>query len=242
MFQHDTTDKALFTRSVTVEMPLEEGLFDMTVVTENATGREHIILQMGEVEQQQAPIVRIHSECATGDLFGSKRCDCGPQLQYALQQISAAGHGLLIYLRQEGRGIGLSNKLMAYQLQDNGLDTVDANLALGFAADQRSYDIAVAILNSLQISSLRLLTNNPDKIAALEAEGIRVTQRLNIETGATRENRHYLAAKKARMGHLLSQGPDDVSALDAGSTSSAQSIGEELLRFEHPLARSITAT
>tara|TARA_R110002167_G_scaffold4648_10_gene21987 strand:+ start:6655 stop:7272 length:618 start_codon:yes stop_codon:yes gene_type:complete len=201
MFQPEYT--ALFSKSVTVPMPTEHGEFRMTVYTERANGREHLVLQMGAADRQGSPLVRLHSECATGDLFGSKRCDCGAQLQYSLKQISAEGCGMLVYLRQEGRGIGLSNKLMAYQLQDQGLDTLDANLQLGFAADERCYELAVAILKSMGIDRLRLLTNNPDKVAALVAQAIRVDQRIPITVGRTEENSRYLDTKKQRMGHLL---------------------------------------
>ncbi len=196
--------EAVFERSVTVPMPTEYGQFRMTVCTELANGREHILLEMGEPERVKAPIVRLHSECATGDLFGSRRCDCGPQLQHALKRISEEGAGAVLYLRQEGRGIGLANKMMAYQLQDQGVDTVDANLMLGFEADQRRYDVAVAILKSVGITQVRLLTNNPEKIQALTGLGVEVRQRLPIEVGKERENQRYLRTKQRRMGHRFS--------------------------------------
>ncbi|MFT5722419.1 MAG: GTP cyclohydrolase II [Motiliproteus sp.] len=201
MFQPACT--ALFSKSVTVPMPTASGEFRMTVYTERANGREHLVLQMGDADRQESPVVRLHSECATGDLFGSKRCDCGAQLQHALEYIGREGDGVLVYLRQEGRGIGLSNKLRAYQLQDQGLDTVDANLKMGFQADERCYELAAEILKSMGIDRLRLLTNNPDKVAALAAFSIRVEQRIPIEVGYAEENAGYLAAKKLRMGHFL---------------------------------------
>jgi 3,4-dihydroxy 2-butanone 4-phosphate synthase/GTP cyclohydrolase II len=197
------SDTQLFTQSVTVLMPTDYGQFSMTVYTERANGREHMVLTMGDFERQRSPIVRMHSECATGDLFSSKRCDCGAQLQYSLQRISKEGCGVLMYLRQEGRGIGLSNKLMAYALQDRGLDTVDANLQLGFQADERRYDLAAAILKSMNLRHIRLLTNNPAKVNALVEQDIRVTQRIPIEVGYVKENAAYLTTKKQRMGHFL---------------------------------------
>ncbi|MEH6576504.1 MAG: GTP cyclohydrolase II [Amphritea sp.] len=197
------TDTQQFEKSVTVPMPTEYGEFRMTVYTELKNGREHIVLEMGELERQRAPIVRMHSECATGDLFSSRRCDCGAQLNYSLKRISEEGSGVLLYLRQEGRGIGLSNKLKAYQLQDSGLDTVDANLQLGFKADERSYDLAGAILKSMNLLHIRLLTNNPAKVSALVEQGIRVEQRLPIEVGQVKENAGYLETKKQRMGHYI---------------------------------------
>ena len=199
---------APFTKSVTVPMPTEYGEFRMTVYTERSNGREHMVLEMGSAERQQPPLVRLHSECATGDLFGSRRCDCGNQLQRSLERIGQQGCGVLVYLRQEGRGIGLSNKLRAYQLQDQGLDTVDANLKLGFQADERCYELAADILKSMGINRLRLLTNNPDKVAALAAQSIRVEQRVSIEVESAEESAGYLAAKKRRMGHFLTLGPD----------------------------------
>ncbi|MEH6650849.1 MAG: GTP cyclohydrolase II [Motiliproteus sp.] len=194
---------ALFSKSVTVPMPTEYGEFRMTVYTERSNGREHMVLETGTPGQQGSPLVRLHSECATGDLFGSKRCDCGAQLKHSLERIQAEGCGVLVYLRQEGRGIGLSNKLKAYQLQDRGLDTLDANLALGFQADERSYVLAASILKSMGLRRIRLLTNNPDKVAALMAEHVQVDQRIAIEVGHEVENAGYLAVKKHRMGHFL---------------------------------------
>lgn len=152
--------------------------------------------------QQQPTLVRLHSECLTGDLFGSKRCDCGEQLDYALAKTAAEG-GVVIYLRQEGRGIGLINKLKAYQLQDLGLNTVDANLHLGFGADERDYAIALAILQDLGIQQLRLLTNNPDKMAAFAGSGIRVVAREPIVIPPQKENLAYLNTKRDLMGHLF---------------------------------------
>ena len=164
-------------------------------------GQDHVALLVGAFGGKP-PLVRLHSECLTGDVFGSLKCDCGPQLKEALRLIAAAGGGVLLYLRQEGRGIGLANKLRAYGLQDRGLDTVDANLRLGFADDERDYAHAAAVLRKLGIEEVRLLTNNPRKVEALEREGIRVAQRVAHHMPANPHNADYLAVKKAKSGHL----------------------------------------
>ena len=164
-------------------------------------GQDHIALLVGAFGGKP-PLVRLHSECLTGDVFGSLKCDCGPQLKEALRLIGTAGGGVLLYLRQEGRGIGLANKLRAYALQDRGLDTVDANLRLGFADDERDYVHAAAILRKLGIEEVRLLTNNPNKAAGLEAEGIKVVERVAHHMPANPHNADYLAVKRAKSGHL----------------------------------------
>ena len=164
-------------------------------------GQDHVALLVGAFGGQP-PLVRLHSECLTGDVFGSLKCDCGPQLQEALRLIGTSGGGVLLYLRQEGRGIGLANKLRAYALQDRGLDTVDANLRLGFADDERDYAHAAAILRALGIDEVRLLTNNPNKVAALEAEGIKVAERVAHHMPANPHNADYLAVKRSKSGHL----------------------------------------
>jgi 3,4-dihydroxy 2-butanone 4-phosphate synthase/GTP cyclohydrolase II len=158
---------------------------------------------MGNVQEAEAPLVRIHSQCLTGDVFGSSRCDCGAQKSYALKAISEAGTGVLIYQLQEGRGIGLMNKLMAYELQDAGHDTVTANEELGFEADHRNYALCIEILQHFGLKRLRLLSNNPRKIAALEEAGIIVAERVPIEIVPTDETQRYLHTKKAKLGHLL---------------------------------------
>ena len=164
-------------------------------------GQDHVALLVGAFGGKP-PLIRLHSECLTGDVFGSLKCDCGPQLKEALRLIAAAGGGVLLYLRQEGRGIGLANKLRAYALQDRGLDTVDANLRLGFGDDERDYAHAAAILRKLGIEQVRLLTNNPRKVEALEREGIRVTERVSHHMPANPHNADYLAVKRAKSGHL----------------------------------------
>jgi GTP cyclohydrolase II len=166
-----------------------------------ATGEDHVALVVGAFGGEP-PLVRLHSECLTGDVFGSLKCDCGPQLKQALTLIGIAGGGVLLYLRQEGRGIGLANKLRAYQLQDRGLDTVDANRRLGFADDERDYGMAAAMLRGLGIDRLRLLTNNPAKVAGLEAEGITVVERVAHHMPTNPHNADYIATKQGRSGHL----------------------------------------
>ena len=173
----------------------------MVAFRDPASGEEHVALVIGAFGGE-APLVRLHSECLTGDVFGSLKCDCGPQLKEALRLLGDAGGGVLLYLRQEGRGIGLANKLRAYQLQDRGLDTVDANRRLGFADDERDYRMAAAMLRALGIDRVRLLTNNPAKLAGLEHEGIAVESRVGHHMTTNPHNADYLATKKARSGHL----------------------------------------
>ena len=181
---------------------LDHGLFDIRVY-KTAIGDEHVAL-VKPYDEQQPVLVRLHSECLTGDVFGSLRCDCGEQLAAALSRISENG-GILIYLRQEGRGIGLANKIKAYMLQEQGLDTVEANHQLGFAADQRDYRVAGQILRQLGAHRVRLLTNNPRKIDALTAEGIELVERVGLEIDPRTENSEYLAVKKRKLGHLLTR-------------------------------------
>ena len=160
---------------------------------------------MGEVRTGAPPLLRIHSQCLTGDVFHSLRCDCRAQLEIALREISAAGRGLIIYELQEGRGIGLMNKLLAYELQDEGQDTVEANHNLGFEADHRNYDLCAAVLNHFGVSRVRLMSNNPRKFEGLEASGITVVERVPIEIAPSLSTEHYLRTKKAKLGHLLSK-------------------------------------
>ena len=188
---------------VQTPIPTKHGEFILHYYSNNIDGKEHVALVKGEVAGKRNVPVRIHSECFTGDVLGSRRCDCGEQLDLALQIINAAGFGVLIYLRQEGRGIGLLNKLRAYNLQDQGLDTVDANIELGHLADEREYSIAGLILENLQVSSVELITNNPKKIAALEKLGITVERRIPVEVPAHHQNIDYLKTKAKKMAHLL---------------------------------------
>lgn len=191
-----------------VPMPTDRGAFSLHMFRSAALGEEHLALVKGPPERLREPgtLVRVHSECFTGDVLGSLRCDCGSQLQEAIDAIEAAGSGLIVYLRQEGRGIGLFNKIRAYQLQDQGLDTVEANLRLGFAADSRDYTMARQILNHFGVDDLRLLTNNPDKLAALAAPGRRVT-RQPLTIPANTVNHHYLLTKQRKFGHALDLTP-----------------------------------
>ena len=182
-------------------LPLEDVPSTQVAVFRAADGQEHVALVIGAFGGRD-PLVRLHSECLTGDVFGSLKCDCGPQLKEALSLIGTAGGGVLLYLRQEGRGIGLANKLRAYALQDRGLDTVDANLRLGFADDEREYAHAAAILRALGIDEVRLLTNNPAKVEALEGEGITVVERVAHHMPSNPHNADYLAVKREKSGHL----------------------------------------
>lgn len=189
--------------SAVVPMPTRYGQFSMQLYEEHATGQEHIAIRIGEAQPGQLPLVRLHSECFTGDVIGSLRCDCGQQLDLALKQIAQSGYGCLLYLRQEGRNIGLRKKLEAYGLQDQGYDTVDANLRLGLPADGRDYRAAAQILRDQGLNVLRLLTNNPLKIEGLQDEGIDVQEQVSLITGASAENERYLYTKQERMGHVL---------------------------------------
>ena len=192
-------------RRVRSRIPTPEGEFVLSLYTSNGDDKEHLAVVKGNVEGKEDVLVRVHSECFTGDVLGSLRCDCGDQLNQAMERIANAGQGVLIYLRQEGRGIGLLDKLRAYNLQDEGYDTVDANLVLGHEPDERDYSIAAGILNELGISSIQLMTNNPAKISALKSAGIIVHKRIPLEVGANLENVSYLFTKARRMQHMLDQ-------------------------------------
>ena len=184
-------------------LPTTWGEFTLHGFEDADTQQEHIALTMGDVANGEPVLARIHSECLTGDVLHSLRCDCGAQLHAAMQAIADEGRGLLLYLRQEGRGIGLMNKIRAYHLQDQGADTVEANQQLGFEADLRQYDMLTTMLNHLNISKLRLMTNNPRKLAALESAGIHIEERLPLQVGENPHNRQYLATKTQKLGHLL---------------------------------------
>jgi len=201
LIEYRRRTEKLVERVVSVQLPTEFGAFTAVAFRETLTGREHLALVMGELGDDV--LVRVHSECLTGDVFHSFRCDCGEQLEAALAAISAEGRGVLLYMAQEGRGIGLLNKLRAYELQEQGLDTVDANLALGFAADEREWGIGNQILADLGITTMRLLTNNPKKVSGVEAYGLKVTEQVPIEMPPHPENVRYLAAKRDKLGHKL---------------------------------------
>ncbi len=184
-------------------LPTTWGEFTLHGFEDADTQQEHIALTMGDVANGEPVLARIHSECLTGDVLHSLRCDCGAQLHAAMQTIADEGRGVLLYLRQEGRGIGLMNKIRAYHLQDQGADTVEANQQLGFEADLRQYDMLTTMLKHLNISKLRLMTNNPRKLAALESAGIHIEERLPLQVGENPHNRQYLATKTQKLGHLL---------------------------------------
>lgn len=191
-------------RVAQVKLPTEHGEFTMYAYTAPDSAEPHLALVKGDPAQTDAPVlVRIHSECLTGDVFGSERCDCGRQLARSLELINERGAGILLYLRQEGRGIGLVNKLKAYELQEQGFDTVDANIQLGFAPELRDFGVGAAILRELGVCRIHLMTNNPLKIEALRQHGIEVLSRVAVETSPTRSNAGYLKTKAERMGHIF---------------------------------------
>jgi len=193
----------LVNREVEVTLPTEFGDFRVAAYSNQLDSKEHLALIKGDISRDTPTLVRVHSECLTGDIFGSYRCDCGPQLHAALKQIEEAGSGVLLYMRQEGRGIGLLNKLRAYHLQEQGLDTVEANNKLGFPADLRDYGIGAQILKDLGVCKIKLLTNNPRKIKGLEGYGLEVLERVPLTIEPNNNNRSYLETKKSKLGHLL---------------------------------------
>ncbi len=187
------------------KLPTAWGVFDMHGFEDGANDKEHLILTMGDVGSGEPVLARVHSECLTGDALFSLRCDCGSQLQAALQAIAEEGRGALLYLRQEGRGIGLLNKIKAYKLQDQGADTVEANEQLGFGADMRDYSICKVMLEHLNIKQVRLMTNNPRKVKALTDQGVDVVERMPLQTGQNPHNAKYLATKAGKLGHLMNE-------------------------------------
>jgi 3,4-dihydroxy 2-butanone 4-phosphate synthase / GTP cyclohydrolase II len=203
LIEYRQKNDKLVNREVEIKLPTDYGDFKMIGYSNTVDNKEHAAIVKGNIEDGKPVLVRVHSECLTGDVFGSCRCDCGPQLHSALSMIEQEGRGVIIYLRQEGRGIGLLNKLKAYKLQEEGLDTVEANLHLGFEADLRNYEIASEILKDLGITKVNLLTNNPHKIEELTAYGISINERVPLQTEMKADNEQYLQTKLEKMGHLL---------------------------------------
>ena len=195
--------ESIVDRGVEVDMPTQFGHFRLIPFRQKSNGMEHIALIKGTWDTDEPILVRVHSSCATGDIFGSKRCDCGEQLHKAMEMINKAGKGVVVYLNQEGRGIGLMEKMKAYKLQEDGLDTVDANICLGHLADERDYGVGAQILRELGVHKMRLMTNNPVKRVGLEAYGLEITEIVPIETTPNQYNERYLRTKKERMGHTL---------------------------------------
>lgn len=203
MIQYRNRKDKLVQREVEIKLPTEFGDFRAVGYSNVVDGKEHIALVKGEVNSAAPTLVRVHSECLTGDVFGSNRCDCGPQLHAALAQIEKAGNGVLLYMRQEGRGIGLLNKMRAYKLQEEGYDTVEANEKLGFGADLRDYGIGAQILRDLGVSKMKLLTNNPRKIAGLKGYELEVVDRVPLQMPTKEANESYLKTKHSKLGHML---------------------------------------
>lgn len=203
LIQYRNRKDQLIKREVEINLPTEFGIFKAVGYSNVVDDKEHIALVKGEIDPDEPVLVRVHSECLTGDVFGSYRCDCGPQLHAALSQINQEGHGVLLYMRQEGRGIGLMNKLRAYKLQEEGYDTVEANEKLGFGPDLREYGIGAQILKDLGIKQIKLLTNNPRKIKGLKGYDLEVVDRVPIQMPTREENESYLKTKHSKLGHLL---------------------------------------
>jgi GTP cyclohydrolase II len=207
-------DELIVSNMACARIPTGQGEYQLYLYVTNQDEKEHLAIVMGDVQAQSNVLVRVHSECFTGDVLGSRRCDCGEQLQRSMQMIAENGAGVLIYLRQEGRGIGLLDKLRAYNLQDLGYDTVDANLALGHQADERDYTVAARILDDLGVCSIRLMTNNPIKIQRLRELGVPVSERVPLQSTVNDDNAQYLFTKALRMNHLL-----DLEAFPVGESN-----------------------
>jgi 3,4-dihydroxy 2-butanone 4-phosphate synthase/GTP cyclohydrolase II len=203
LIEHRRRHEKLVNRLVTVDFPTKLGDFKLHLYEDRLTCENHLAIVKGNVEGKKNVLVRVHSSCVTGDIFHSMRCDCGEQLETALKNIEKEGTGVVLYMHQEGRGIGLANKLQAYHLQEKGMDTVEANIALGFPADLRDYGIGAQILSDLGLSSIRLMTNNPKKIIGLEGYGLKVSKRIPLEVKPNPTSRRYLKTKKEKLGHLL---------------------------------------
>jgi len=203
LIQFRRTREKLVERIETVNMPTDYGDFDLHLYRSKVDGQHHVALVRGNVTGKQNVLVRVHSECLTGDVFGSRRCDCGPQLHQAMRQVAEAGLGVIVYMRQEGRGIGLAPKIQAYKLQEQGYDTVEANQQLGYGMDLREYGLGAQILCDLGLKTIRLLTNNPKKVVGLEGYGLKITEQVPIRVKPNPHNERYLKVKREKMGHLL---------------------------------------
>jgi 3,4-dihydroxy 2-butanone 4-phosphate synthase/GTP cyclohydrolase II len=203
LIEYRRTREKLVERIETIKMPTDYGDFDLALYRSKVDGQHHLALIRGDVAGKSGVLVRVHSECLTGDVFGSRRCDCGPQLHQAMKQVAAAGRGVILYMRQEGRGIGLAPKILAYKLQEQGLDTVEANLKLGYGMDLREYGLGAQILCDLGLKTIRLLTNNPKKVVGLGGYGLKIVEQVPIRVKSNPHNERYLKTKKQKMGHLL---------------------------------------
>jgi 3,4-dihydroxy 2-butanone 4-phosphate synthase/GTP cyclohydrolase II len=203
LIEYRRTREKLVERVETVKMPTDYGDFDLYLYRSKVDGQHHLALVRGEVAGKRNVLVRVHSECLTGDVFGSRRCDCGPQLHQAMRQVADAGQGVVLYMRQEGRGIGLAPKIKAYKLQEQGLDTVEANLKLGYGMDLREYGLGAQILVDLGLKTIRLLTNNPKKVVGLKGYGLEITEQVPIRVKPNPHNERYLNTKRDKLGHLL---------------------------------------
>lgn len=204
LIEYRSLHEKLVERMATVDFPTRYGEFTLHMYRSDIDDHHHLALVKGDVKGRPDILVRVHSQCLTGDVFGSSRCDCGDQLVRAMAMIENEGKGVVLYMRQEGRGIGLANKIRAYHLQDNGRDTVEANEELGFKADLRDYGIGAQILKDLGLTTIRILTNNPRKVVGLEGHGLKITDRIPIQVSPTKYNRRYLETKRDKLGHLLS--------------------------------------
>jgi 3,4-dihydroxy 2-butanone 4-phosphate synthase/GTP cyclohydrolase II len=203
LIEYRRTREKLVEKIEVVKMPTDYGDFDLHLYRSKVDGQHHLALVRGEISGAKNVLVRVHSECLTGDVFGSRRCDCGPQLHSAMRQVSEAGRGVILYMRQEGRGIGLAPKIQAYKLQEQGLDTVEANEKLGYGMDLREYGLGAQILVDLGLKTIRLLTNNPKKVVGLEGYGLKITEQVPIRVKPNPHNERYLKTKREKLGHLL---------------------------------------